>query len=136
MKTIDDRQSQGKISTRLRLVLHIQLRSRILLRLRQMLTAHVHKNHVPVLHIDAKRATDIVHVTSVLVVQSQVHLFPSHDRGQDMVASNNYEEGQQLLRTKGLEQNISKVNIEATQALTDALGGAAGSVESSFGVNQ
>ena len=55
---------------------------------------------------------------------------------QDMVASNNYEEGQQLLRTKGLEQNISKVNIEATQALTDALGGAAGSVESSFGVNQ
>ncbi len=53
-----------------------------------------------------------------------------------MVASNNYEEGQQLLRTKGLEQNISKVNIEATQALTDALGGAAGSVESSFGVNQ
>lgn len=55
---------------------------------------------------------------------------------QDMVASNNYEDGQQLLRTKGLEQDISKVNIEATQALTDALGGAAGSVESSFGVNQ
>jgi hypothetical protein len=55
---------------------------------------------------------------------------------QDMVASNNYEEGQQLLRTKGLEQDITKVNIEATQALTDALGGAAGSVESSFGVNQ
>ena len=55
---------------------------------------------------------------------------------QDMVATNDYEAGQELLRTKGLEQNIGQVTVEATQALQQALGGAAGSVETNLGVNQ
>ena len=55
---------------------------------------------------------------------------------QDMVATNDYEAGQELLRTKGLEQDISQVTVEATQALQQALGGAAGSVETNLGVNQ
>ena len=55
---------------------------------------------------------------------------------QDMVATNDYEAGQELLRTKGLEQDIGQVTVEATQALQQALGGAAGSVETNLGVNQ
>ena len=55
---------------------------------------------------------------------------------QDMVATNDYEAGQELLRTKGLEQDIGQVTVEATQALQQALGGAAGSVETRLGVNE
>ena len=55
---------------------------------------------------------------------------------QDMVATNDYEASQTLLRTKGLEQNIGQVTVEATRALEEALGGAAGSVETNLGVNQ
>ena len=55
---------------------------------------------------------------------------------QDMVATNDYESGQELLRTKGLEQDIGQVTVEATQALQQALGGAAGSVETRLGVNE
>jgi hypothetical protein len=53
-----------------------------------------------------------------------------------MVATNDYEAGQELLRTKGLEQDIGQVTVEATQALQQALGGAAGSVETRLGVNE
>jgi len=55
---------------------------------------------------------------------------------QDMVATNDYEASQTLLRTKGLEQNVGQVTVEATRALQEALGGAAGSVETNLGVNQ
>lgn len=55
---------------------------------------------------------------------------------QDMVATNDYEASQTLLREKGLEQNIGQVTVEATRALQEALGGAAGSVETNLGVNQ
>jgi hypothetical protein len=55
---------------------------------------------------------------------------------QDMVATNDYEASQTLLREKGLEQNIGQVTVEATKALQEALGGAAGSVETNLGVNQ
>ncbi len=55
---------------------------------------------------------------------------------QDMVATNDYEASQTLLRTKGLEQNVGQVTVEATRALEEALGGAAGSVETNLGVNQ
>jgi len=55
---------------------------------------------------------------------------------QDMVATNDYESSQTLLREKGLEQNVGQVTVEATRALQEALGGAAGSVETNLGVNQ
>lgn len=55
---------------------------------------------------------------------------------QDMVATNDYEASQTLLKQKGLEQNIGQVTVEATRALQEALGGAAGSVETNLGVNQ
>jgi len=55
---------------------------------------------------------------------------------QDMVATNDYEASQTLLREKGLEQNVGQVTVEATRALEEALGGAAGSVETNLGVNQ
>jgi len=55
---------------------------------------------------------------------------------QDMVATNDYEAGQTTLREKGLEQNIGQVTVAATQALQQALGASAGSVEENLGVNQ
>ena len=55
---------------------------------------------------------------------------------QDMVATNDYQASQTLLKQKGLEQNIGQVTVEATRALEEALGGAAGSVETNLGVNQ
>ena len=53
-----------------------------------------------------------------------------------MVATNDYEAGQTTLREKGLEQNIGQVTVAATQALQQALGASAGSVEENLGVNQ
>ena len=55
---------------------------------------------------------------------------------QDMVATNDYEASQTLLREKGLEQNIGQVTVAATEALQQALGASAGSVEENLGVNQ
>ena len=53
---------------------------------------------------------------------------------QDMVASNNFTEGTATLRSKGLEQNVDQVTIEATEALQKALG--QGSTVTDFGVNR
>tara|TARA_R100001530_G_scaffold135480_1_gene112782 strand:+ start:906 stop:3044 length:2139 start_codon:yes stop_codon:yes gene_type:complete len=55
---------------------------------------------------------------------------------QDMVAANDYEAGQTVLREKGLEQNVGQVTVAATQALQEALGAGAGGVEANLGVNQ
>ena len=55
---------------------------------------------------------------------------------QDMVAGNDYEAGQTVLREKGLEQNVGQVTVSATQALQEALGAGAGGVEANLGVNQ
>ena len=53
---------------------------------------------------------------------------------QDMVASNNFTEGTATLRSKGLEQNVDQVTVEATEALQKALG--QGSTVTDFGVNR
>ena len=51
---------------------------------------------------------------------------------QEMVKSNDYTTAQATLRERGLENNIAQVNIEATEALQQALG--QGSISQS-GVN-
>jgi len=53
---------------------------------------------------------------------------------QDMVATNNFTEGAATLRSKGLEQNVDQVTIEATEALQKALG--QGSQVADLGVNR
>jgi hypothetical protein len=53
---------------------------------------------------------------------------------QDMVATNNFTEGTATLRSKGLEQNVDQVTIEATEALQKALG--QGSQVVDLGVNR
>ena len=53
---------------------------------------------------------------------------------QDMVATNNFTEGAATLRSKGLEQNVDQVTIEATEALQNALG--QGSQVADLGVNR
>ena len=53
---------------------------------------------------------------------------------QDMVATNNFTEGTATLRSKGLEQNVDQVTIEATKALQKALG--QGSQVVDLGVNR
>ena len=51
-----------------------------------------------------------------------------------MVATNNFTEGAATLRSKGLEQNVDQVTIEATEALQRALG--EGSQATDLGVNR
>ena len=53
---------------------------------------------------------------------------------QDMVATNNFTQGAATLRSKGLEQNVDQVTIEATEALQRALG--EGSQAADLGVNR